>query len=108
MHRPTAFPAAGSSRSSEGLRVRLRVPLLSLAVALPAFAAEALDEGAGSRPAPGFSLPGREGTVTLDSFRGHLVYVDFWASWCGPCESSFPWLASLHERYSAKGLVIVA
>jgi cytochrome c biogenesis protein CcmG/thiol:disulfide interchange protein DsbE len=58
--------------------------------------------------APGFTLPAREGTVSLDSLRGHVVLVDFWASWCDPCKQSFPWLASMHQRYAGKGLAIVA
>ena len=58
--------------------------------------------------APSFTLPTRNGSVSLDSLRGHVVYVDFWASWCEPCKQSFPWLKSLHERYGAKGLVVVA
>lgn len=58
--------------------------------------------------APSFSLPGRSGTVSYPGVAGKVVYVDFWASWCGPCRQSFPWLKSLHERYGAKGLAIVA
>jgi thiol-disulfide isomerase/thioredoxin len=58
--------------------------------------------------APPFSLPGLHGSVTLASLAGRLVYVDFWASWCGPCRQSFPWMATLHERYAAKGLTVVA
>jgi len=82
--------------------------LLVLCLALPAFAKTAPKAGTGSTPAPGFTLPTRDGTVSLDSLRGKVVFVDFWASWCGPCQKSFPWLSALHDRYSAKGLAIVA
>jgi cytochrome c biogenesis protein CcmG/thiol:disulfide interchange protein DsbE len=59
--------------------------------------------------APAFSLPGADGrTVALEALRGQVVYVDFWASWCGPCRRSFPWMNELHRKYSARGLAIVA
>jgi len=58
--------------------------------------------------APAFELATRDGKVSLESLRGRVVVVDFWASWCGPCRQSFPWLASLHERLASKGLTIVA
>lgn len=44
----------------------------------------------------------------LGKYRGQVVYLDFWASWCGPCLQSFPWLAQMHETYSDQGLRIVA
>lgn len=45
--------------------------------------------------------------VELRQFRGKVVYVDFWASWCGPCTQSFPFLNELQRRWSEKGLQVV-
>jgi thiol-disulfide isomerase/thioredoxin len=59
--------------------------------------------------APRFALAGRgDTTVALDSLAAKVVLVDFWASWCGPCRKSFPWMNALHEKYGARGLAVVA
>ncbi|MBK6865314.1 MAG: TlpA family protein disulfide reductase [Ideonella sp.] len=65
----------------------------------------ALDAGA---PAPALALPGLKDTVDLASLKGKVVYVDFWASWCGPCKQSFPFMNELQSRYGAAGLEVVA
>ena len=44
----------------------------------------------------------------LATLRGKVVYIDFWASWCGPCRQSFPWMAQLHGSLAKEGLVILA
>ena len=46
-------------------------------------------------------------TFDIESYRGRVVVVDFWASWCKPCRESIPWLNELRTRYAAQGLVIV-
>jgi len=46
--------------------------------------------------------------LDLSAYRGHVVYLDFWASWCGPCKQSFPWMRSMQKTYARRGLVVVA
>ena len=64
----------------------------------------ALDAGS---KAPDFELPGTQGTVKLSNTTGSVVYVDFWASWCGPCRQSFSWMNEIQEKYRAQGLKII-
>ena len=59
-------------------------------------------------PAPQFRLNGIEGVIDLNDYRGKVVYVDFWASWCAPCRSSFPWMNEMQRRYQDEGLEIIA
>lgn len=58
-------------------------------------------------PAPDIALGGSPAPVSLQSLKGKVVYVDFWASWCGPCRQSFPWMNAMQAKYAGKGLRIV-
>jgi thiol-disulfide isomerase/thioredoxin len=58
--------------------------------------------------APDFSLKGRSGQIRLSAFKGRVVYLDFWASWCVPCRKSFPWMNEIEKRFGPKGLTVVA
>jgi peroxiredoxin len=58
--------------------------------------------------APDFALPDLKGhTVHLKDFRGKVVVLDFWATWCGPCKMEIPHFAELMKRHGEKGLEIV-
>lgn len=46
--------------------------------------------------------------LDLTQYKNKVIYLDFWASWCGPCRKSFPWLNEMHAKYQDKGLVIIA
>ncbi len=45
--------------------------------------------------------------VSLSEFKGKVVYVDFWASWCAPCRKSFPWMDAMQQKYADQGLAVV-
>lgn len=82
-----------------------RRALVALALGTLAPVAWALDAGTS---APELNLPGLKGAVDLASLKGKVVYLDFWASWCGPCKQSFPFMNELQSRYGAEGLEVVA
>jgi len=48
------------------------------------------------------------GLSEVQSAKGQFVYIDYWASWCGPCRQSFPWMNSLQAKLGPKGLKVVA
>jgi len=54
------------------------------------------------------SLNALAADIDFDQLKGKVVYLDFWASWCGPCRESFPWMEEMHKKYAAQGLEIIA
>lgn len=45
---------------------------------------------------------------SLADYQGKVVYLDFWASWCGPCRKSFPWMNDMVDKYGEQGFEIIA
>jgi len=72
------------------------------ATTLPAFAVTS------SMPAPGFSLTSSAGRpVDLAQYKGQVVMLNFWASWCGPCRQEMPLLDSIYKKYSKLGFTMI-
>ena len=79
-----------------------RCALAAVVVAASAFAA---DTGG---PAPAFTLATLEGQPgALSQYKGQVVMVNFWATWCGPCQQEMPLLDQMYKKYKPAGFTLI-
>lgn len=81
---------------------RIAGMVTALILALPAVAA------APSGPAPQFTLPSKAGgDVSLAQYKGKVVMINFWASWCEPCRHEMPLLEDIYKKYNKLGFTLI-
>jgi cytochrome c biogenesis protein CcmG/thiol:disulfide interchange protein DsbE len=101
-----------ASSVSDALRV-LAVASLLLAGCAPAenkatASSSSLKPQAERKPAPDFALRDGDGkTVRLSDYRGKVVLLNFWATWCGPCKLEIPWFNEFQQQHRERGLVVL-
>ena len=87
------------------MHIRTFLAAAAVLALLPAAVMAAPQTG---KPAPAFSLPSPGGKpVSLEGLRGKPVYVNFFASWCGPCNEEAPSIGKLRAQYAKRGLQVV-
>src|SRR6266446_7862772 len=86
----------------------VKVAYLVLCFALPARPQADLIEAKSRKAVPDFSLADSKGTtIKLSNYRGKVVLLDFWATWCGGCKVEIPWYMEFQNKYKDKGLSVV-
>jgi hypothetical protein len=99
--------------SRDGQKIRTIVGIISNRDEMAKMLETQLDNspnsaGTASAPEGSVVIPTLDGsTVSLDQYKGKVVLVNFWATWCEPCKAEIPWLIEFNHKYGSKGLVIL-
>jgi cytochrome c biogenesis protein CcmG/thiol:disulfide interchange protein DsbE len=106
--------ASTSSDNAHTPRMVLVVLALAAGFAFVPRITNGCGKAAANEPAPDFTatvvanpLEPAQTSLTLSALRGHPVVLDFWATWCGPCQAEAPIVNAISQRYKDKGLVVI-
>ncbi len=84
------------------------VAATSLALPQAALADAAAPTLGAKSPAPDFTLPALGGkSLSLSQYKGQVVMINFWATWCGPCRQEMPLLDAMYKKYKAMGFTLI-
>jgi thiol-disulfide isomerase/thioredoxin len=88
--------------------MRRRIFLLSVVAILAVAGAGCKKKASANGAAPQVVMKNLEDKdVTLDQYKGRVVLVNFWATWCEPCKIEIPWLIEMQNKYNAKGFTVL-
>jgi|ERR1051326_897151 cytochrome c biogenesis protein CcmG/thiol:disulfide interchange protein DsbE len=94
-------------KNNLGFALLIMMGGIAVAAAQPGVSA-ALQPARERKPAPGFALKDvSQKTVKLTDYRGKVVLLDFWATWCTGCKKEIPWFSEFQAQYGDKGFAVV-
>jgi len=86
----------------------LAVALVAVSLVSPVRAPAAMTAADSRKAAPDFTLTDSKGApVRLAGYKGRVVLLDFWATWCGGCKVEIPWYMEFQNKYKDRGLVVI-
>jgi peroxiredoxin len=99
----------GRSNADNTRNDKMKIRNVAIGLVLSVFAASSLaSSGLSGHPAPDFALKSSSGeNLRLSEYRGDVVMINFWATWCGPCRQEMPLLDELYTRYQRVGFSLL-
>ena len=95
------------SKNMKLLMKKIRLLLIALVAGLAIAATFPMISTNDGEGAIFMDVKGKKFDEVLTQFKGKVVYIDFWASWCGPCIGQMPYSAKLHEKYKDKDVAFL-